>query len=97
MTPSGDGRVPEHSGYPNEAVNISHPPGQMQIALAGLVIGLVLMGIQLWLLTVSLDLYLSGEGGQIWGLAVVSGVIFLGGLVMIWLLNRRFRVGGMPR
>ena len=77
---------------PDEAVNQPPPPGQMTLILAGLTIGLLLMGIQLWLLTIALDLYLAGAGARIWQLALVSGAIFLGGLLMLRLLNRRPRV-----
>ncbi len=66
--------------------------GQAAILLAALLIGLLLMGIQLWLLTVALELYLGGNGGQVWQLALVSGVIFLGGWAMLRLLRRRPRV-----
>jgi hypothetical protein len=51
-----------------------------------------LLGVQLWLLTVALDLYLGGQGGQVWSLALVSGLIFLGGLAVLWTLRRRPRV-----
>jgi hypothetical protein len=74
---------------PDETVSQPPPPGQMTLILAGLAIGLLLMGIQLWLLTIALDLYLAGAGTQIWQLALVSGAIFLGGLLMLRLLNRR--------
>ena len=77
---------------PDEVVSQPPPPGQMSLVLAGLTIGLLLMGIQLWLLTIALDLYLAGAGGQIWQLALVSGGIFLGGLLMLRLLSRRPRV-----
>jgi hypothetical protein len=66
-------------------------PGQMPLVLAGLTIGLTLMGIQLWLLTIALDLLFSGLGQQIWLIALASGAIFLGGLAMLWLLRRRPR------
>ena len=49
------------------------------------------MGIQLWLLTVALDLYLGGNDNPIWPLPLVSGLIFLGGLLTFRLLNRRRR------
>jgi hypothetical protein len=62
--------------------------------MAALAIGLLLMAIQLWLLTVSLELYLAGAGERCWLLALVSGAIFGGGLVMLRLLDRRPRVGG---
>jgi hypothetical protein len=71
------------------AVRRSPPPGQQAIVMAALMIGLLLMGIQLWLLTVALELYLAGSGRQVWLLALVSGLIFLGGLLMLRLLGRR--------
>jgi hypothetical protein len=64
----------------------------MTLVLAGLAIGLLLMGIQLWLLTIALDLYLAGAGARVWQLALVSGAIFLGGLLMLRLLRRRPRM-----
>lgn len=72
-------------------------PGQHAIVLAALMIGLLMMGIQLWLLTVALELFLAGSGRQGWLLALVSGLIFLGGLLMLRLLGRRPRVGGRIR
>jgi hypothetical protein len=74
------------------------PPGQAPIIAAGLAIGILLLGVQLWLLTVALDLYLAGKGGQVWSLALVSGVIFLGGLAVLWALRRRPRLApGSPQ
>ncbi len=64
-------------------------PGQMPLVTAALAIGVLLMAIQLWLLTIALDLFLAGHGGEVWQLALVSGAIFAGGLVMLWLLRRR--------
>jgi hypothetical protein len=69
-------------------------PGQAAVLLAALLVGLLLMGMQLWLLTVALDLYLGGQGRQIWLLALVSGLIFVGGIVMLVVLGRRPRLGG---
>ena len=77
---------------PDHMVAQPPPPGQMALILAGLAIGLLLMSIQLWLLTVALDLYLAGSGARIWQLALASGAIFLGGLLMLRLLGRRPRV-----
>jgi hypothetical protein len=68
---------------------LAPPPGQLPIVLAGLSVGVLLMGVQLWLLTVALDLYLAGAGRQIWLLALVSGLIFAGGLLVLWVLRRR--------
>jgi hypothetical protein len=69
------------------------PPGQLAVIMAALTIGLLLMGTQLWLLTVALELYLGGQGREVWLLALVSGAIFAGGVVMLRLLDRRPRVG----
>jgi hypothetical protein len=46
------------------------------------------MGIQLWLLTIALDLYLAGGSIDIWILVIISGLVFLGG-VLIWRVLRR--------
>ncbi len=70
------------------------PVGQMPIVTAALVIGILLMSIQLWLLTVALDLYLADNGADVWRIAVISGLIFLGGLGMLRILRRRPRVHG---
>ena len=72
-------------------VERSPAPGQVAVTLAGLAIGILLMGIQLWLLTIALDLYLAGHGTDMWLLAVVSGLIFLGGLLVLRLLGQRPR------
>jgi hypothetical protein len=64
----------------------------MPIVTAAVTIGFLLVGIQLWLLTVALDLYLGGSNGWAWLIAIVSGAIFLGGLLLIWVLERRPRV-----
>jgi hypothetical protein len=64
------------------------PPGRIAVVLTGLAIGILLMGIQLWLLTVALDLYLSGGGPGVLVLALISGLIFLGGLFVLRLLGR---------
>jgi len=63
--------------------------GQAAIVLAGLTIGVILMGIQLWLLTVALDLCLSGRPEATWLAAAISGLVFLGGLLILRLLPKR--------
>jgi hypothetical protein len=65
------------------------PPGLAAMVLAGLVIGILLLGIQLWLLTIALDLYLGGSGSGIWLLALFSGLVFVGGLLVVRWLGRR--------
>lgn len=64
-------------------------PGQQAVITAALVMGFVLLSAQLWLLTVALDLYLAGKGRNIWILALISGLIALGGYGMHLLLQRR--------
>ena len=63
------------------------PSGMDSIRLAALTIGLTIVGIQLWMLTVALDLYLGGRGSTVWQLAVASGALFSGGVLMDRLLN----------
>ena len=69
----------------------SPPPGQLAVVMAALMIGLLMMGTQLWLLTVALELHLSGHGRQVWLLALVSGAIFAGGVMILRVLDRRPR------
>jgi hypothetical protein len=64
-------------------------PGRQAVVLMMLALGILLLGVQLWLLTVALDLYLAGEGGRIWLASVVSGLIFAGGLLVLRLLERQ--------
>ncbi len=68
--------------------NISPTPGQQALVLAALLIGILLMGIQLWLLSVALELYLAGGEHNIWALPLISGLIFSGGLLTLRILNR---------
>lgn len=64
-------------------------PGRRALLMVALVVGILMLGLQLWLLTVALDLYLGGRGSSLWTLAVCSGVIFAGGLAADRLLRRR--------
>lgn len=64
------------------------PIGQVAVVTAGLMLGILLLGIQLWLLTIALDRYLAGQGNETWLLAIISGLVFLGGLLMLRLLAR---------
>lgn len=68
--------------------NVSPAPGQQAIVLAALFIGLIFLGVQLWLLAVSLDNFLSGNQQDIWELPVISGLIFIGGLLALRMLRR---------
>jgi len=90
VTP-GPPRAPVAEGEPPDPTAPPAPPGQAPIVLAGLAIGVLLMGVQLWLLTVTLELYLGGRGDGLWLPATVSGLIFAGGLLLLRLLGRRPR------
>ncbi|HEX6966996.1 MAG TPA: hypothetical protein VF166_14485 [Gemmatimonadaceae bacterium] len=74
---------------PRGAPHPSPPPGQSALVMLALAIGILLMTVQLWLLTLALNLYLADmrEGTLI--AALISGLIFLGGLVVLRLLERR--------
>jgi hypothetical protein len=65
------------------------PPGQAGLAMLGLSIGIMLMGIQLWLLTLAFDLYMLDEDTDAILATAFSGLVFLGGLAMLRLLDRR--------
>ncbi len=87
---SSDGRVPPTPiPRPTGPLADLPLPGQSVLVGGALAIGFLLLGLQLWVLTVALDLYLAGAGAEVWLLALVSGVIFLGGLVVLWVLRRR--------
>lgn len=64
------------------------PAGRSAMFMAGLAIGIMLMGIQLWLLTMALELYLSGQSINTWQLVLISGLVFLGGIWLMRLLSR---------
>lgn len=64
-------------------------PGRQAVVLMMLALGILLLAGQLWLLTVALDLYLAGQGGTIWLICLISGLIFAGGLLVLRLLERQ--------
>lgn len=66
-------------------------PGQNGLVMLGLCVGVVLMAIQLWLLTLAFNLYLLGDRRGTLIAAIVSGAIFLGGLGMLWVLRHSTR------
>jgi cytochrome c biogenesis protein CcdA len=67
------------------------PAGRSAMFMAGLAIGIMLRGIQLWLLTLALELYLSGDNVNTWQLVLISGLVFLGGIWLMRLLSRHPR------
>lgn len=74
--------IPTYEGRPRPI------PGQAGVIMLGLSIGILLMGMQLWLLTLAFDLYLAGETGDTLAVAFWSGLVFVGGLVMLRILDR---------
>jgi hypothetical protein len=84
---------PEEFDDPEGAFQPSMAPGQRAIVLAAVLIGLLLLSIQLWLLTVAVELYLGGEAEDAWTLAVVSALVFLGGLFAYRLLRHQPQIG----
>ncbi|HEU4643381.1 MAG TPA: DUF6755 family protein [Gemmatimonadaceae bacterium] len=63
-------------------------PGQSGLVSFGLAIGVLLMAVQLWLLTLALNLYLLGDRRGTVYATVISGLIFAGGLIMLRVLRR---------
>jgi hypothetical protein len=61
------------------------------VLTTALALGFVLMALQLWLLTVALDLFLGGRSDGFLRLAATSGAVFAGGLLVLALLRRRPR------
>jgi uncharacterized protein DUF6755 len=94
MAPFGFASASDRRGLSHRVEQESSPtPGRLAVVMAALMIGLLLMGTQLWLLTVALELYLGGHGRQVWLLALVSGAIFAGGVLMVRQLDRHPRLG----
>jgi polyferredoxin len=63
------------------------------VLTTALVLGFVLMALQLWLLTVALDLLLGGKTQGFFRLAATSGAVFAGGVLVLALLRKRPRHG----
>ena len=91
MTGPGHRTIFGDQYQPDSATEHPPAPGRQALLLAMLLIGFLLLGLQLWLLTVALDLYLAGKGDQVWLLALVSGAVVLGGVLALWLVRRPLR------
>jgi hypothetical protein len=61
------------------------------MVMLGLSIGVLLMSVQLWLLTLAFNLFLSGDRRGTVIAAIISGAIFAGGVIMLVLLRRTTR------
>ena len=89
MKPVGPGKVPVGVKRPEALVGTPPRAGQGPILSTALSIGLLLLGIQLWMLTVALELYLARHGRRIWLITAMSLIVFLGGLLSLRLLSGR--------
>ncbi|HWG54844.1 MAG TPA: DUF6755 family protein [Gemmatimonadaceae bacterium] len=79
-------------GDPQRGVPQNPSPGQTGLVLLGISMGILLMSVQLWLLTLAFNLYLSGDRRGTLIAAIVSGGVFLGGLAMLGVLRRTRRI-----
>ena len=64
------------------------PPGEAGLVGAALMIGILLLGLQLWILTVALEEFQRHNDSRTYILAGISALIFAGGLAVRWLLKR---------
>jgi hypothetical protein len=87
------GRPPDVPGDSRGAPPQNPAPGQTGLVLLGISMGILLMSVQLWLLTLAFNLYLAGDRRGTLIAAIISGCVFIGGLVMLGALRgtRRLR------
>jgi hypothetical protein len=75
------GPLPEKLAVPRRPAGLSQ--GRTALLGAATLLGGLMLGIQLWLLTTALDLYLAGEGERLWQIALASALIFAGGVLAV--------------
>jgi len=85
MTTPVSSRSPGFREQPKRAVP---PPGESGLVGAALMIGMLLLALQLWILTVALEEFQRHNDKRIYILAGISAVIFAGGLAGRWALKR---------
>lgn len=78
-------RTPDFREQPRRAVP---PPGEAGLVGAALMIGILLLALQLWILTVALEEFQRHNDQRTCMLAGISALIFAGGLAVRWLLRR---------
>ncbi|HEX5369212.1 MAG TPA: hypothetical protein VFY10_07340 [Dehalococcoidia bacterium] len=76
-------RTPRALKLPVRPAVLSSPPGKRSLVLAAALLGALMLALQLWLLSTALDLLLSGNGGRVWQLAVLSLAVFGGGMLAL--------------
>ena len=81
-------REPRVGGLEPNVPEPQGPPDRGSVVLMGVAVGVLLMSIQLWLLALAFEFYLSGHDSDVLWITAASGLIFLGGLLMLRLLHR---------
>lgn len=67
----------------------ARPPGEGALISAAVAIGILLMGVQLWILTVALEQFERHHYPEVYALTAISALIFAGGVTILWLLHRK--------
>lgn len=78
-------RTPGFREQPKRAIP---PPGEAGLVGAALMVGILLLALQLWILTVTLEEFQRHNDQRTYILAGMSALIFAGGLAVRWLLKR---------
>jgi hypothetical protein len=68
------------------------PPGEGVLLSAAVAMGILLMGMQLWILTVALEQFERHHYREVYALTGFSALIFAGGVAILWMLRRTPRV-----
>lgn len=76
-------RAPSALKPPVRQRRATPPPGRQSLVMAAVILGSLMLALQFWLLTTALDIFLAGNGDQVWQLGAVSAVAFLGGVVAL--------------
>lgn len=82
-------RTPGFREQPKRAIP---PPGEAGLVGAALMVGILLLALQLWILTVALEEFQRHNDQRTYLLAGISALIFAGGLAVRWLLKRTPRI-----
>jgi hypothetical protein len=78
--------------FREQARRATPPPGEAGLVGAALLIGILLLALQLWILTIALEEFQRHNDQRIYILAAISALIFAGGLAVRWLLKRTPRI-----
>ncbi len=79
-------------GFREQPKRAIPPPGEAALVGAALMIGILLLALQLWILTVALEEFQRHNDERTYMLAGISAAIFAGGLAVRWLLKRTPRI-----